>query len=226
MRAAPAPMLCLVTDRRRLCQAADLRGAIPSLVAQARFAAEAGVHVIQVRERDLEAMALADVTGAILDAVRGSSTRVVVNDRVDVAIATGSDGVHLRSDSIACDRVRASAPTPFLVGRSVHGVHEARAISGAADYLIAGTVFLTPSKPGLQELLGCEGLHRVARAVREPVLAIGGITIERVGEVARTGASGLAAIGLFIGPDGPMPLTGIVADVRRRFEQVASLGER
>ena len=180
--------ICLVTDRRRR-----------DPVGQAAQAAAAGIDWVQIREHDLEASALAAMVSAVLDAVRGTPTRVVVNDRLDVAMACGAHGVHLRADSIPPADARRLAPRGFLVGRSVHGVAEAAQAAESVDYLIAGTVFATSSKPEGYALLGTDGLREIARAVRVPVLAIGGMTRERLAEVAAAGAAGLAAIGLFSG---------------------------
>jgi len=189
---------CLVTDRRRLCPEADsLSAALACVVEQARRAAAAGVDLIQIRERDLEAAALAALVAEVVAVTRGSVTRVVVNDRIDVALAAGADGVHLRGDSVPVEAARRLLAAPRLVGRSVHGIEEARSASGA-DYLIAGTVFSSASKPGAAELLGLAGLRAIVRATPIPVLAIGGITADRIADVLATGAAGIAAIGLFI----------------------------
>jgi thiamine-phosphate diphosphorylase len=96
--------------------------------------------------------------------------------------------------------VRDLVPPGFLVGRSVHSLEEAVAAAKAVDYLIAGTVWETSSKPALADskLLGPEGLSQIVHAVRVPVLAIGGISVERVAEVRKSGAAGVAAIGLFM----------------------------
>ena len=190
--------ICLVTDRRRLVRAgaheSDRRRC---LLAQARFAVEAGVDLIQVRERDLEAADLAALVADLLAITRRTPTRVVVNDRLDVALAAGADGVHLRGDSIATAEARRLAPAGFLVGRSVHGAAEA-AGAGDADYLIAGTVFPSRSKDAAQPLLGVDGLRAIVESTAAPVLAIGGITAERFDAVAAAGAAGFAAIGVFI----------------------------
>jgi thiamine-phosphate pyrophosphorylase len=124
-----------------------------------------------------------------------------VNDRLDIALACGADGVHLRGDSIPARQVRLHTPQSFLVGRSIHALEEVDS-AGPVDYLIAGTVFATESKPGKsgRDLLGVDGLAAVVRAASLPVLAIGGVTMDRVPEVMRTGAAGVAAIGLFLGP--------------------------
>jgi thiamine-phosphate pyrophosphorylase len=199
------PRICLVTDRRR---------AEP--IEQARAAAAAGVDLIQVRERDLEAAALATLVRAVLASIRGTATRVVVNDRVDVALACDADGVHLRADSIAVADVRQLAPAGFLVGRSVHCAEEAGPAADA-DYLIAGTVFPTLSKPGGTTFLGTAGLARIAAATRVPVLAIGGISIDNVDAIAAAGAAGIAAIGLFTDA---RALDGLVRTLRSRFDSV------
>jgi thiamine-phosphate diphosphorylase len=192
-------MICLVTDRRRLVPAgASPEAARACLVAQARYAADAGVDLIQVRERDLDAGGLLALAGALVAVTRGTRTRIVVNDRLDVALAAGADGVHLRGDSTPVAAVRRIAPAGFVIGRSVHSVAEARAAAGA-DYLIAGTVFASASKPAAAPLLGIEGLRTIVQAAAVPVLAIGGIDAGRFSDIASTGAAGVAAIGLFMG---------------------------
>jgi thiamine-phosphate pyrophosphorylase len=191
-------MLCLVTDRRRLCGKTDAFDvARARLIDQAKWAVRANVDLIHVRERDLEAADLATLVHDLVEVTRGSGTRVVVNDRADVALACGADGVHLRHDSIPAETVRKIAPAGFLVGRSVHGV-AAATTAGPVDYLVAGAVFPTPSKPATTALLGLDGLAEIVQAVAVPVLAIGGITRERLDEVAATGAAGIAGITLFI----------------------------
>jgi thiamine-phosphate diphosphorylase len=196
-------MLQLVTDRRRLCHGCGEGAILSCLVAQARYAVEAGMDVIRVRESDLEARPLAALVSHIVAVAKGSSTRVVVTDRLDVALACGAAGVHLRGDSMPAEAVRSMTPDGFIVGRSVHGLEEAVAVESSVDYLVAGTVWETASKPAGHTPLGIGGLARLTSAVRVPVLAIGGVTLERVAEVARAGAAGVAAIGLFMGPASP-----------------------
>ena len=203
-------ILCLVTDRARL-------GPARALDDQFRGAVDAGIDLIQIRERDLEAGALAALVDRALAIARGSATRVVVNDRLDVALACGADGVHLRGDSIPVAAARRIAPPRFLVGRSVHSADEVRAAAGA-DYLIAGSIFPTVSKGGAPASLGLDGLRAVVRNTAVPVLAIGGITLDRVEAIRETGAAGIAAIGLFAAD----PLVTIVAAARRRFDSAKS----
>ncbi len=218
-------MLCLVSDRRRLSPGAmSLESAHRCLLDQARYAVEARIDLIHLRERDLAAADLASLAADLLRITRGTLTRVVVNDRIDVALACGADGVHLRSDSVPVAAVRLLAPPPFLIGRSVHSVSEALAAAGA-DYLVAGTVFPTPSKDATVRTIGTEGLTSIVRAVSLPVLAIGGLTVDRAGEVARAGASGIAAIGLFVGTEpavsGPcraVSLSALANALRHQFD--------
>ncbi len=167
-------------------------------VARVTWAARAGAHLVQVRERDLEGGALVSLVRRCVEVVRGSRTRVVVNDRLDVALAAGAHGVHLRADSMPAARVRAVCPPGFLVGRSVHLRDEAVQVEsdGGLDYLIFGTLFPTPSKPG-RPTAGLEALAGVVRAVRLPVLAVGGMTADNLGDVGAAGAAGYAAIGMF-----------------------------
>jgi thiamine-phosphate pyrophosphorylase len=165
---------------------------------QTRYAVEAGVDFVQIREPDLSASDLSRLVNACVDLAAGSQTRIVVNDRVDVALACGAAGVHLRSDSVPSDAVRQLVPPGFVVGRSVHTEQEARAAAAHVDYVVAGTVWPTASKPTGHPILGVDGLRQIAASVRVPVLAIGGVTLERVPEVAAAGAAGFAAIGYFM----------------------------
>ena len=191
------PVFCLVTDRQR-AQGGGSAGSTDRLVRLVRHAAAAGVNLVQIRERGLDDRRLLALTRAIARAVEGTAARIVVNDRVDIALAAGADGVHLRADSPPAAAVRAMVPAGFLIGRSVHGEAEAIAAAGTGvDYLILGTIFPSVSKPAGVPSLGLEPLARAARAVRVPILAIGGISADNVGRVAAAGAAGVAAIGLF-----------------------------
>lgn len=180
-------------------------------------AGAAGVDIVQIRERNLDDRALLDLTRRAVAATRETACRIVVNERLDVALAGGAAGVHLRGDSFAGSRVRRIVPERFLIGRSVHGVAEARAIAreGACDYVVFGTVFPSLSKPTGHAVAGLDALAAVCDAVELPVLAIGGITRHNAGDVAAAGASGIAAIGLFESAQS-MPVT--VAALRRAFD--------
>lgn len=187
------PIICMVTAPQRSSAQGDR-----ALVDRIRAAAFAGVHLVQIRQPDFEARSLAYVVENAVRAVEGTRTRVLVNDRIDVALAVGAHGVHLRGDSVTAPRVRSVAPAAFLIGRSVHSPAEAdgAACQRGLDYLIYGTVFSTASKPGVQAT-GPAALAEACAAVPLPILAIGGITHEQLGAVAGAGAAGFAAISLF-----------------------------
>jgi thiamine-phosphate pyrophosphorylase len=188
------PIAMMVSDRRQY--GADEGIARSRLVEVTHRAAIAGVDLIQIRERDLEASDLMALAVDARRAVAGTACKVLVNDRVDVALAATIDGVHLPAAAVSSDRVREIVPPGFLVGRSVHDDEEI-AEDEAADYLVFGTVFPSASKPTGYPVSGVKGLSaRIARTTR-PVLAIGGVTVDRLEEIARAGAAGIAAIGLF-----------------------------
>ena len=202
------PVVCMITDRERTGE---------SLIDRIAAAARAGVDLVQIRERNLEGRSLVDLARRAVRAVRGTNARVIVNDRLDVALAAGAHGVHLRGDSMPASRVRTIVPRGFLVGRSVHTREDAIAATegGGLDYLIFGTVFHTPSKPG-REAAGIAALADVVTMTPLPVLAVGGMSVGRFGEVARAGAIGFAGIAFFSnGP--PMALDEMVGQARAEF---------
>ncbi len=151
--------------------------------------------MVQIREPELGTRELLELLNLVVPEAHAASIRVVVNDRTDVALVAGADGVHLRADGPPVAAVREIAPAGFLIGRSAHSDAEIDRAAGA-DYLIFGTVFSTPSKPGVEG----QGLGALRRAVGRfdgPVLAIGGVTAASAPDVLATGAAGYAAIRAF-----------------------------
>ena len=219
-----------MTDRRRLSGAtADPGRAQQCLLRQAQHAVDARIDVLQIREPDLEATELARLVTGMVAMARGSRSRIVVNDRLDIALACGAAGVHLRANSLPPLAARSIAPRGFVIGRSVHTLEEAAAVASDVDYLIAGTVWPSESKPlgaAGPPLLGLSGLAAIAAAVSVPVLAIGGVTLDRIPAVVSCGAAGVAAIGLFMGSPGDeggsgcraRALHGTVRAARARFD--------
>ena len=191
------PVLCLISsgDAHRPESGRDL-------IARSAAAAAAGVHLIQIREPHLEAGSLASLVRLCLRAVASTQARVIVNDRLDVALVTGAHGVHLRESSPPAWRVRPATPPGFLVGRSIHSAADAARVSGEGglDYLLFGTVFPTPSKPGSAGS-GIAGLRAAVAATSLPGLAIGGVNRDRVADVAQSGAAGFAAIRFWTMPE-------------------------
>jgi len=217
------PILCYVTDRaalRALPQgvagapvADDLPGVIHRAVA-------AGVDWIQLREKDLSAHALVELARGAVAAAHGSGTRILINDRLDVALAAGAAGVHLGEESLPVAEVvrwrRAAGQQAdtFLVGVSCHsGATAVEAEHRGADYLIFGPVFATPSKAAFGPPQGLDRLAEACRSVRIPVLAIGGVALENASACLAVGAAGLAAIRLF---QESAELAAVVAQLRTR----------
>ena len=201
------PIVCMVTDRGLFGR--DAASAEERLVVRVAVAARAGVDLIQVRERDMDGGPLTRLVRRCVEAVRGTSARVLVNDRFDVALAAGAHGVHLRGASMPASRVRELSPPGFVIGRAVHGMDEAVRVAaqGGLDYLMFGTVFPSPSKPSS----GVDGLRQVAAAIALPVLAVGGMTPATFGAAARAGASGFAAIRCFAEADDEQVRTSMAA---------------
>ena len=198
----PWPILAMVTNRRLYAGSsspAPLDAECAALLDAAATAARAGVDLVQIRERGLEDVALVALVEAVRDALEGGEAKVLVNDRIDIALAARVSGVHLPGRAVDCSKARSIVPEGFLIGRSVHTLHEAVAVdrSGGCDYLVFGAVFESQSKPAGHPAAGLDALAEVCTAVSVPVLAVGGITPDRVPAVARAGAAGVAAIGLF-----------------------------
>lgn len=190
-------ILCLVTDRRRLGAAMGVPegGWVELLHQQVTAAVEAGIDYIQLREPDLEARELAGLVRSLMR--RAAASQILINDRLDVALATKAAGVHLKEHSILPDAVRRIAPPGFVISCAVHGIDAVDARK-SADFLIAGTMLPTVSKPAV-DYLDREGLSKVVEAAAgQPVLGIGGLDLPSIPLLASTCAAGLAAIGAFI----------------------------
>ena len=184
-------MQCYITDRRTLPAHVDLLDCIARNLA-------AGVEWVQIREKDLSARELFDLTVRVLELPNPYGSKILVNTRVDVAIAAGAGGVHLPAGSPAARHGRVLSPAGFLIGVSCHTLDDVRAAEEeGADYAVFGPVFAPRSKVTALEPRGLEALGEAARAVRIPVLALGGITRENTLDCTRAGAAGVAAISLF-----------------------------
>lgn len=187
--------LMLVTDRSRVAAPGrSLADELDALETQIAAAVEAGVTHVQVRDRDVPAGALCAFVARVVARV-GHRARVVVNDRLDVALGSGAAGVQLRSDGPPAARIRAAVPNGFLIGRSTHTLTEVRTHQDV-DWLLFGPVFETPSHPGRQGQ-GVAALEAACAASRVPVFAIGGINKANLATCLDAGAAGIAAIRLF-----------------------------
>jgi thiamine-phosphate diphosphorylase len=203
----------LVTARHRL-EAVGRRGASwqSLLTEQIEGALAGGVDLVQIREPDLGARVFIHFLHDLFRNVPLSRDQIVINDRVDVAVAAGVRGVHLPERSFDVETARRLlGDREGIVGRSVHSADEA-ARSPLASYLAAGTVLSSPSKQSDTTLLGWGGFRSVVKAAgRVPVLAIGGMTDRSVAAVVAAGGSGVAAIGWFI-PGDNRPLARFVQE--------------
>jgi thiamine-phosphate pyrophosphorylase len=191
--------LCYVSDQKALQASAD--GPL-ELLERIENAGRAGVDSIQIREKDLSATALYRLVREAIDRVP-PTCRILVNDRLDVAIAADAAGVHLGEQSMPVEEakrflVEGKVPGDFLIGVSTHSLESARSAEKAgADYALFGPVFETPSKLAFGAPQGIARLAEVCRAVRMPVIAIGGITEQNLVACMDAGAVGIAAIRLF-----------------------------
>ncbi len=193
----------LVTDRA-LCGGAN------GLVVAVHAAFAGSVDAVQLREKDLPPDALLPLARRLREVTAGRAL-LIVNGPLEVALACNADGIHLPEAAQMVER----PARPFLLGRSVHSVEAAlRAEAQGCDYLIAGPVYATRSHPGSPPA-GASLIEEVSRAVRIPVLAIGGVTAERVEEVVRAGASGAAVISAILAA--PDPATA-ARDLRRALD--------
>ena len=225
-----APILCYVTDRKSLPLATAARpDPFGALLERIEQAARAGVDWIQLREKDLEARPLSDLTAKAMAVSAGARTaetgarivvRILVNDRLDVAWAArqtdGGAGAHLAESSLPVGEVvrwrDQAGRADFLVGASCHSLEGAVEAAGAgADYIFFGPVFATPSKAAFGRPQGLQKLGQICRAVSIPVLAIGGIAVENAAACLDAGAAGIAAIRLF---QEAQDLAGLLRQIR------------
>jgi thiamine-phosphate pyrophosphorylase len=220
--ARTGPILCYVTDRGNLSPAPP-SGLFSALLQKIATIASAGVDWIQLREKDLPARALSSLAGEASRTVQHSGrqpgkTRMLVNDRVDVALAQHADGVHLGENGLPVRDVKQFVqsrllPKSFLLGVSCHSLEAAKsAESDGADYIFFGPIYATPSKSAFGVPQGVGRLAEVCRSVSIPAIAIGGITLGNAAACIAAGAAGIAAIRLF--QDAP-DSAAIVEELRR-----------
>jgi thiamine-phosphate pyrophosphorylase len=195
----PTPITCLITSgatTERTTTASAEFSAVLDLVGRATAA---GVTLVQLREKHLSARVLFELAARAARLARGTPTRIVVNDRADVARAALCDGVQLTTRSLEASTVRRAFGPDFLVGVSTHALAEARAArDGGADFALFGPVFDTPSKRAYGPPLGLERLREAARTLSPfPLVALGGVTAENARACLAAGARGVAAIRLF-----------------------------
>jgi thiamine-phosphate pyrophosphorylase len=222
------PILCYVTDRRSPFAPSGV-AVETALVEKIAAIAGVGVDWLQIREKDLPGGDLAALTREAIARTRAvganRAARVIVNDRVDVAIAEGASGVHLGESGLPVAEVTRWAHSQFpvraggdfLIGASCHSLEGAKAaVQDGADYIFFGPVFATPSKAKFGEPQSVKKLAAVCSAVVSvPVIAIGGITLENAGECIAVGAAGIAAIRLFQDAADPVGIVSALKKLRQ-----------
>lgn len=181
-----------------------------SLPARVREACEAGIRAVQLREKDLPASELFGLATELREVTASYGAALIINDRVDIALAVGADGVHCPENGFPPDRAASLLGKNSLVGASTHSLPAAqRASARGVDYIMYGPVFSTASKPG--EPQGLNELRKICEGVDLPVFAVGGVTPERARACLDCGASGVAVVSALMN-------TRNIAHTTREFE--------
>lgn len=195
--------LYLVTDR------ALARGR--TTVDVVREAVAGGVTCVQLREKASGTREFLEEARAVQAALRGTGVPLIVNDRVDVALAVGADGVHLGQRDMAIADARRLGSPSWIIGVSAESVADAiRAEQEGADYVGVSPVFATPTKTDHAPPLGLEGLRAIRAAATVPLVAIGGIHAGNAREVIRAGADGLAVVSAIVSADSPREAAAVL----------------
>jgi thiamine-phosphate pyrophosphorylase len=204
------PRLYYITDRNNYPL---------SLLDNIKRAIDAGVDFVQIREKDLPVRELLSLARIASDLKTGSRTRILINDRLDVALAADLEGIHLAQSSIPASRIRAKLSRPdFLIGVSTHSLEEVRAIQDCGvSFITFGPVFFTPSKSNYGPPVGLEALKDVCHSSRIPVFALGGIDQNNYVQCLISGAEGIAAIRLFQDPN--LPIEKVVRKIKEVSDQ-------
>ena len=212
----PLPIIYSITSGTATPQTTPDEPQFSEILRLACAAVDAEVSLFQIREKSLPARVLFDLVARVAEITRDTKTRLIVNDRSDIARTAGADGVHLTTHSLPAEVVRSICGDEFVIGVSTHSLDEARVARDAgADFVVFGPVFETESKRAYGEPQGLDKLSEVARVLHEfPVVAIGGITLDTVDECFHAGASGVAAIRL-LNDAAQMPC--VVESIKSRF---------
>jgi thiamine-phosphate diphosphorylase len=205
--------LIVITDRQILARGSDM-----PMADAVRAAAAGGATMIQLREKGMESAALLRQADELRAALEGSGCVFTVNDRLDIAMASGAEGVHLGQSDLPLSRARRVGGERLVYGVSAGKIEWAReAAAGGADYIGVGPIYPTGSKENVRAPIGPEGMAEViADAGGLPAVAIGGMNAENLGPIIAAGASGVAVIGAVMGAPGP---EAAAREIRRRIEE-------
>ncbi|MEO8434555.1 MAG: thiamine phosphate synthase [Pyrinomonadaceae bacterium] len=196
------PILYLITSGATSATTTPASKEFQDILTTLRAAVANNISLFQIREKKLTARTLFELTLRAAEITAASGTRLLVNDRGDIARGAGADGVHLAANSIRAEVIRRTFGEELLIGVSTHSLAEVRTASTAgADFAVFGPVFETLSKREYGAPAGLAALQQAAEAVAPfPVLALGGVSLTNASECLRAGASGIAAINLFADP--------------------------
>lgn len=190
-----SPVSYLITEGKLTAENfASLKKQIITLT---EIAVESKITLIQIREKVLPAKLIFELTQEIVEISQQTDTKILVNDRADIALAAGANGVHLTSKSISTKTIRANFPSDFIIGVSTHSLEKAKAHKAeGADFVTFSPVFPTSSKTDYGKPKGLEELQKVCDSLKSfPVIALGGIDFDNYKSVIETGAKGFASIG-------------------------------
>lgn len=209
LRTPDAMRLLAVTDRAVM--------GMGDLVGAARRALAAGLPALMLREKDLPDEELLPIAGELRAATNPSGALFIVNRRLKIARASGADGAHLGIDGPSLAEARRELGEEAILGYSAHDLNEAlRAFDSGADYVVFSPIFETPSKQGVLAPVGLEALARLVETAPGPVLALGGVELSNVAQIAATGAAGMAAIRAIFASADPGRAT---ADLLHRWDE-------
>jgi thiamine-phosphate pyrophosphorylase len=203
--------LYLVTDRELA------RG--KSTVEVVKAAVSGGVTCIQLREKDCSTLEFIEQARAIKNFLEEREVPLIINDRLDVALAVGADGVHLGQSDMPLEMARKIAGSSMLIGISAESVQDAvEAENGGADYLGVSPIYATPTKTDTAPPLGIQGLREIKNRVKIPLVGIGGLNNSNAAEVIRNGADGVAVVSAIVAAEDPetaaMNLKQIIIEAR------------
>ncbi|MDQ6652712.1 MAG: thiamine phosphate synthase [Acidobacteriota bacterium] len=212
------PLLYLITSGETTVETTPATKDFSRILSLIEAAVASRMDLLQIREKNLSANVLYKLSASAAAITRGSETKLLVNDRSDIAASAGADGVHLATYSLPADVVRRTFGPEFLIGVSTHSLAQATAAhSGGADFVVFGPVFDTQSKRQYGKPQGPAELARVTSKLSPfPVIALGGLTTDNVADCIRAGAQGIAAIRMF---SDPVQLDRVVNAIRENFEQ-------
>ena len=216
----PKPTTYLITNGETTPATTSSSNDFQKLLELIQFAIAAKVDLIQLREKALTTRVLQQLVTRAAELTRGSATKLFVNDRADVAVAGGADGVHLTSQSLSASVVRHSFGRELLIGVSTHSIGEARAAQPDADFAVFGPVFSTSSKKKFGLPVGVDHLEEVCEALDPfPIIAIGGIDEGNAGACFLAGARGVAGISMFSDPNRIADVVSTIRCLTTEFEQ-------